>query len=165
MALADSFDIERPDGLALPTSPPEAKVFMQSLNDWLMTFPKDFGHSSDGGYVRKSFLRKIALWAQQKSPTAWADMSMAEILAITPDKCGFLRALPNAWSAARVENKFGINAMMVPCWACSFHAVPQSKRDVFEKPVAKLLWQVLKVRRERGGYEPNMKTLAELMET
>ena len=159
VALADSFDLQQPMGLPLPTGPLEARNFVRVLSEWLATFPKTFGHDSKAGYVKKHIVRKLVMWARQKQPSAWRDFTVSEIIDISPDQYDLLNAVPKTWTAADLEMKFGLDAIMIPCWACLFHGVPAAKRPVFEYADSKLLCTVLKDRQAHGGHEPNLQVI------
>lgn len=162
--LADSFDEEHVEGLPWPQNAKDVKNMISEISGWLAKFPVSWGLGVDDNYVKKHVLRKFSMWLQTKSPAeAWTGLTLQEVLASSPDKKKHLKSLPAAWTAQNLETCFGLNALMVPCWACLFHEVPEKDRSAFEAPDPQLLAKVMQIRKERGGYEPNLKTLASMM--
>ena len=103
------------------------------------------------------------MWARQKSRSAWEDFKLSEFLNLSPDVKDLLKTVPKTRTVAELEIQFGLDAIMIPCWACLFHAVPETKRSVFEHADSRLLWSVMATRQKHGGHEPSLRILAEGM--
>jgi len=136
VAVADRFNDKHVGGLALPKDIAGTHAFVNSVVEFLLDFPKSFGHgqilncdTSKAQYVFKNILRKILLWVQSRTPSdIWAEWTMKEIRACTPDTRALVTSLPPEMSAEKVRKVFGVDAFMLSCWTCLFHFVPKKKK-------------------------------------
>ena len=169
VAVVNAFDKDqRPGGLALPQDAAGTHKFAGAVAQFLQAFPKSFGHGRGEKedctrYVFKHILRKIIIWAQSRTPPAiWRSWTIDELNAITPDKNNLLSALPLDMTAERVQNIFGVNGVMLSCWACLFHGVQEKTLLAFEEASATArMQQLVQDLKKKYGQEPNLNTLGQ----
>jgi hypothetical protein len=103
-------------------------------------------------------------WGQWRlTGTMWENMTMDSIIALCPDteKDKWCEAIPRLITAAQVETRFAMHAMMVTSWVCYLHSVPENFRSTLdEAPTSELrrLWYKLRYQDE-GCVEPDISTL------
>ena len=159
VAVVHDFGVMRPGGLALPEDDAGTRTFVKVVAQYPKAFPKSFGHGQaveEGSctrYVFKHILRKIILWAQSRtSLVIWRSWPINEISAVTPGKRNLLSALAPAMTADKAQNIFGVNAVMISCWACPFHGVQAKNLPAFTEASAKVkMIQVLQGLAKRTG--------------
>ena len=159
----------------MPNTVEETFLFVQRVTEFLVEFPKKFGHGSLGseddsesktkhsGYIRKHLVRKFIDWARGRTPSdLWDAWTLEQVLAVTPDKMNLLHGVPRSWNGLKIKNKFAVNIFMFSCWVGLFHSMPMKYRADWAKPTMKLQQLMLQKKDENGGCEPNLCTLAAL---
>ena len=148
--------------LTLPTTAEETMHFAHGFSEFLVSLPGTFGNGSlnvnprtDTGYVRKTLVRKLVLWAQRRTPvTIWKETRVSDFRKYTPDKKGFLRTLDQDLMAHELEKFFGVNPWMLSCWACFFGAVPVKHRVFFTGELS--TWHCVLQLRSASGRDPSL---------
>ena len=85
---------------------------------------------------------------------------MESMMTLCPDAEHLCEAPHRSTTAAQVENRFAMHAMMATCWACYLHGVPEDGRATLdEAPTSGLLrlWNELRYQ-DDGGVEPAAST-------
>lgn len=130
-----------PGGLALPQEAAGTHEFVKVVRQCFHRFPKSAGLGQGGeinskppGYVFKSMLRQIAMWAQSRTPwSIWSSWTIGEIDAIAPDKHCLLSALPRDMPACEAQRFVGVNPFQLSAWACLFHGILPRRVSAFER--------------------------------
>ena len=82
-------------------------------------------------------------------------------MSICPDTEHLCEGIPRSMTAAQVESRFAMHAMMLTSWVCYLNGVPEASRATLdEAPTSGLLrlWNELRYQDE-GGVEPAISTL------
>ena len=93
--------------------------------------------------------------------TIWENITLESMMALCPDRDNLCKAIHRSTTAAHVEHRFAMHAMMLTCWACYLYGVPEASRATLdEAPTSGLLrlWNELRYQDE-GGVEPALSTL------
>jgi hypothetical protein len=100
-------------------------------------------------------------WRWRLTGTIWENITMESMRAICPDREKLCEAIAGSTTAAQVEHRFGMHALMLTCWACCLHGVPQAGRATFDKASTsglRRLWHKMRDQGQ-GGVEPSIYTL------
>ena len=137
------------DPIRVPEDVEQLRGIIQTLNAWLKRFPQKYhqgGKAKDdeklnAGYIRKHILRKFLLALTNKTPKAVTGaLTWKDTLCAVPDRGGHARELDGAATWERIEADYGMNPLMISCWACLFGAVPKAQQDsIFARPTPQLV--------------------------
>ena len=69
-------------------------------------------------------MRRVLLRLQAQAPVVLGGLTLADLKKCAPDEENLLRSLPDTLDSASLRRTFGVDPLMLLCWACLFHAVP-----------------------------------------
>jgi hypothetical protein len=102
-------------------------------------------------------------WEQWRlTGTIWENMTMDSMMTMCPDTENnkLWEAIPRWMTAAEVETRFAMHAMMVTSWVCHLQSVPEDNRSTLdEAPTSGLIRLWNELRYQDGGVEPDILTL------
>ena len=153
-----------------PEDVEQLRTTIQHLNAWLKGFPQRFslgGSAADdgkleAGYIRKHILRKFVLALTKKVPKHVSSALLwKDTLCAVPDRGCHTSDVDGSASWGKIEAEYGMQPLLISCWACLFHAVPkESLERHFRRPGPKLLEAAVELK-SRNGYAPSPAMLAE----
>ena len=91
----------------------------------------------------------------------WERVSVQLLQQMSADKNGYLADLDAGLTWKQLNQLFGMNPLMISCWACLFRGVKtDAQKEVFQEASMRL-WNIARqLSAEHDGVEPNMRSLA-----
>ncbi len=143
-----------------PMTKDAVRTFVAEVSEFLRRLPDQFGLGESGDtYVHNHVLRKIVLATVPLEIRGL--LTVEEVERICPDENRNVAGIPKYWTGERIEEHFGIELLMVSCWACLAGAIPEKQREIFERASGRdLLALHIRMTRAHNGVEPSLATIA-----
>ncbi len=149
--------------LELPSDATELRRFIGELHVLLSSFDSHWKQGSERGYQRLHVMRKMLLFLDAERPGLLDTLTLGELCRVAPDVLGVLRVLDPEMPYSEVSRKFGVPPLLLSCWACLAHDVPEDLRPQLQSWTRHLLFAAEDLKAANDGMSPSIKTLVTRM--